>query len=259
MHFALRYKRRVTAKLIAVSLATSALAAVGASSATTTEATVRTVAMESSSQADPAATSAILHRVGLTPITMATAGLTTSEASQVIDAMMIHLLGLEDGRLLNETTARLNQAMRRAESTDSGQGLPNPVPAAPTPSETLSVPALRAEVQSMLDAAFDLATSGLSAAKKETLANVRANARWQLPTPYLAVRSSSRSTSEWISLRDALARRRYSIERGLSLDAQASGRLATADADPTVAAARADLQLLLSPIQEVWSDRLSPY
>ncbi len=103
--------------------------------------------------------------------------------------------------------------------------------------------------QAVLDALFTAATSGSSVAQRATLAQIRANARWKLPTEFLVV---SRTQPQWVELRDLLTHEKVCAKLGWDPDPNYVSRLALLRAQPAVAAAKTRLDSTLAAVRAAW-------
>lgn len=209
-------------------------------------------ASSSSSTAAPVAAvppleiGAMLTQAGLTPETLAAAGLTVGECNVVFDAATVYGLGANRLAQLREAIRALNQANERAVR-------PAPRAAGAPPVEPPDLAHLREIVDDLRDQAFSAYTGTLVPSQVQKLSNIRANSDWSaLPLPY---RTVTRERSEWLTLRAALDAKESARRRGRELDAVNAQRLAEADANQTVAAAAEDLAQRAAGIREIWDAR----
>ncbi len=103
--------------------------------------------------------------------------------------------------------------------------------------------------QAVLDALFTEATGGLGATQRATLAQIRANARWKLPTEFLVV---SRTQVQWVELRELLTHEKIAAKLGWDPDPDCVSQLALLRAQPQVAAAKTSLDSTLAAVRVAW-------
>lgn len=182
----------------------------------------------------------ILHRVNLTPETMAAAGLTTTQATSVVRSMGIYYASAENNVQIRLTTEAANA----------------PIPASATEAErTAAAESARdaaEQLKVLLDQAFEMSTITLEPALKQKLANMRANKNWGLPLPYLVVAPDARTPADWAKLRGALAHVSAAAKEDLTPKAAAVSIVSAADGAAEVVAAKADLANNLAAIKQAW-------
>jgi len=105
-----------------------------------------------------------------------------------------------------------------------------------------------------LDAVFAAATANLSAPQRSALAQIRANRAVdhskEFPIEFQVV---ERSEVQWVALRDALANEKQAIKYPDTLDEAAQSRLASARADPRVAAAIVSRNTTQEAVTAAWN------
>jgi hypothetical protein len=182
----------------------------------------------------------ILHRVNLTPETMAAAGLTAAQATSVMQSMGIHYAAADNNVQIRLTTEAANA----------------PIPASATDAErTAAAESARdaaEQLKVLLDQAFTMSTITLEPGQKQKLANMQANKNWGLPLPYLVVAPDARTPADWAKLRGALAHVSAAAKQDLTPKAAAVAVVSAADSNPDVVAAKADLTSNLAAIKQAW-------
>lgn len=91
---------------------------------------------------------------------------------------------------------------------------------------------------------------GLSPVQQNAFDTLRANRTWEVPVQYKVV---SRTESEWIALREALANARIAAQGQGEADQASAQRIADADALPAVSAARNALDAQLRAFKTAWN------
>jgi hypothetical protein len=166
-------------------------------------------------------------RAGLSPQALAAAGVDDENVAAIMGRFRAYLadhiadLRNADSQCASDVTQ--TQSARRA----GGMGHTQSVEA-PSPAQVAS--ALNARRQ-LLDAALDAAMTGLASEQKARLVSIRTNKHWEVPIEY---KVTSRTESEWVALRNALARKRQNAEAPAP----------AADSEAAVIAARAGLSEL---------------
>lgn len=194
-------------------------------------------------------TAVTLLRVGLGPEAIAASSVaSTSVADMVTDLQQSspaqgNELALADAAYA--TARQERDALRRL--VRSGQATPAQVLELAQAQQTLDT-ATTAR-QAVLDALFTAATSDLSTAQKDVLAEIRANARWKLPTEFLVI---ERTQPQWIQLRDLLMEEKICAKIGDTMDPASVTALAALRAAPAVATAKAQLDANLAAVQAAW-------
>ncbi|MCW5775663.1 MAG: hypothetical protein KIS87_04355 [Phycisphaeraceae bacterium] len=200
---------------------------------------------------EPAAPTAVelaaaLHRVGLSPERLAAAGLTANETSALVRDAAAHLDG-ERFQALKQADAAVREASRDVQRLErlarSGRAAGNDLGDLTTARATLA--AAESTLGSALGAFYEAAAGGLAGPKAARLATLRANAGWDLPVQYLA---ASRSEAEWVALRDALASLRICERLGEDPHHGCTTLVAQADADSSVANAKAALDANIAAV-----------
>lgn len=144
-------------------------------------------------------------RAGLTPQALAAAGVDDENVSGIVGRFRSYLadhiadLRTADSQCAADVTQI--QVARRA----GGMGHASPVEA---PSPTQAATAINAR-RALLNAALDAAMTGIGSEQKARLVSIRANKQWEVPIEY---KVASRTESEWVALRNALARKRQNAE-----------------------------------------------
>jgi hypothetical protein len=179
-----------------------------------------------------------LIRSGLGADALAAAGVAAVSVTPVLQAAADEL-NAHPGTLptadTSYTAARVESDRLRA-IIQSGQASQEQIASYQTQMANLA--AASGQRATALDAVFAAATANLSAPQRSALAQIRANRAVdhskEFPIEFLVL---SRTEAQWVALRDALANEKQAIKYPDTLDATAQALLATARADPTVAAA----------------------
>lgn len=195
-----------------------------------------------------------LARVGISPESMAAAGLTSAEATALVGAIKNHLV--TNSSVLASGDAALDVAKKSADAlarlVRTGLGTPADIAACAQAQQTLE--AAHVARAAALDAMFVAGVQGLPAAKRTVLGNIRANGVWSLPAEY---RVANRTEAQWIALRDAWAAKRTTVAIGGTLDPTSAAILATVDAEAAVSAAKASVQTSLGTIASAWNQAVA--
>ncbi len=202
----------------------------------------------------------LLRRVHLAPEALAAAGLSAEEADGVCSLMLLQSADHELVDAVQAATAAYSRALQaagtpRRAGPGPGQEHEGEQPASAS-ARAENLADSRAMLDGLLDTVWSAATTGLDADKKARLARIRSNqaAGWNLPAPYLVV---ERTGEDWKRLRSALATKHFVDHGGPVFPHTDTTIVATAHADPDVAAARQGLDLNLEPIQAAWANRLA--
>lgn len=214
---------------------------------------VTTAAKDSSQPVGPGQLAVELHAAGLDPDSLASAGFsaaqTTSAVSQVQEDFTTLGLELQSARLAlhdaSDDRARLASIVRSGTST-------------PEQREALAA-AYDAEQAARLDLAdavlalSSVATEGLPSNLVQVLGRIESNSGHDLPTWH---RATVRDDAEWRDIRYAVASERIHQSLGASVPASVQGILSTANADPAVAAARANYETNGVAVAVAWHDAI---
>lgn len=209
-------------------------------------------------QFDPGETSVMLSRLNLSPKHLAAAGLTVEETQLLIGRMMAHLAVHNSNGEIASATRALNQANARAARYPiqprrrSATPTTPDAPAASPPNIT----EIRANLSSKLDLAFNDVLQELPASKSTKLANMRANAKWELPLHYLVVAPNSRTDEQWLKLKGAVAHVGTAAQQGFEADAVPLAIFNEANADAAVSGALSDMNSRLAEIKTAWRELL---
>ena len=111
-----------------------------------------------------------------------------------------------------------------------------------------------AQRQTALDAVFSAATTNLAGPQRAGLSEIRANRAVDFskdyPIEFLVV---ERTQEQWVALRDALANERLAVRYPEMASQAAQSLLATLRSDPSVSAARANLDANLAAVTAAWN------
>lgn len=196
-----------------------------------------------------------LMEVGLSPETLAAAGLTAPAVTTLIGNAVEHLdehfSALQDARsALGSARADHDRLQRLVQSgTASAQDL----------TAFASAKTALSQAQAALDAQraslSTAATANLSQPQRAVLAAIAANARWDLPTPYLV---SQRTQPQWVAIRDALANERIAAKLSEEPNPNAASLLLSIRAEQATATAMTNLSANAATITTAWNSALQP-
>lgn len=190
----------------------------------------------------PVEIAGVLTLAGLTPETLAAAGVSVGECEVVFDSANVYCLQADRLRELRLAIRSLNEA--KAAAVRPRPGVPNP--------EEPSISQRQAAVDDLKNSAFQFVTSRFVASQTGKLTNMRDNQEWLLPLPYLTV---DRTKPQWLALRAALSAQRLHVEDGRELTPEITQLLSDVDANPSVSDARRDLTDRLQSITDAWNTR----
>jgi hypothetical protein len=191
-----------------------------------------------------------LRRTGLTPESLAAAGLAEQAVGTVVAAGRAYLVDHEaDLDAADEAfgTAR-NTRDRLQRLVESGLATENDVTALTAAQTALSTATTNRDA--ILSGLYDAAIAGLGGEQKAVIAQIKAGSAWDLPTQYLA---TTRSQTQWVDLRDDLANLRISAQLEEEPDPGCVQDVNTANADPAVAAASTNLSNQLAVVSQAWT------
>lgn len=194
-----------------------------------------------------------LGRVGIDAEALAASGAGSQQVAALIGSARGHLtdriqaLRDADAAVVGATAERdrLQRLVR------SGLGSAEDITALGAARAALSS-ALAAQ-SAQLQEVFEAAAQQLTSEQQERIGTIRANKSWGLPVQYLA---SSRTESEWIGLRDALANDRISVALGEEPDPAAHQVLLSAQGQHATASAATGLQTRLTEVTQAWDAAL---
>lgn len=176
----------------------------------------------------------LASQLGVGPAELLAAGASPADAAQVVanvnNWLVAHgpiLVLAEDAVVAaRRAEAIAKNAVRRDPSADNRAALA---------SATNSLAATSNHLRAIFDAALLAAVAGLPDQVRDSLASIRTASAVQVPE-YLKV--VSRSTEEWVALRDAAERDSTRRSTGQPARAEDAALLANAEADPRVVAAK---------------------
>jgi hypothetical protein len=193
-----------------------------------------------------------LRRVGITPESLAAAGLSGAAAAQAVAGVEEYLLdGLAGLRAADSAYASARQDVDRLErivvAGNSSQDDRSALAAARTALATAA-----AARDAAHGSVFEAATAHLEPERLAALQTIRSNAAaWDQPVQYLAV---SRGEAQRVELREALAAVRIAGEQGATPDQDAVNVVNTWNGDPAVAAATTNLSTNLPAVTQAWGE-----
>lgn len=194
-----------------------------------------------------------LVRVGLSPESLCAAGVVVSQdVSAVVDAAETYFLAHPtaiatadaDYASAKATFDRLERLVK------SGLGTQADVTALRQAESALA--SATSARSNAVDALFNAGIAGLSQARKDLLSRQRTNAASfgvSSAREFLVV---SRSQTDWVRLREALANEKISARYEEDPDATDQALLATCRADSSVADARTNLNTKLTSVKDAW-------
>ncbi len=194
-----------------------------------------------------------LLRAGLDPEALTAAGLSPGAATTLISDAYGHLI--DNPGVIDLADAAYAQAKPECDRLErlvrSGRATPEEVNACGAARMALTL--AESQRESVLSDMFSAGTWGLSEAQGSTLAAIRSNSNWDLPTEFLVV---DHTEAEWVQLREALANERIAAKLSEDPDPGAQAILAQFRSDPLVAMARANLDVNLDFLSSVWEQAL---
>jgi hypothetical protein len=189
----------------------------------------------------------LLSMIDLTPEALAAAGVSNLQCDGIFDAASAYCIQSDRIGQFQLANRNLNAAkawaVRSPRSTrDDGEP------------PTVTVAQAKDALADLKQTTFQFVTSGLNPAQVQLLAKIRANSHWGIPAPYLTV---DRTNRQWMALRGALSDKRRAAETGEELSPQTAQVVADAEADPTVATAKASSDSSLNTLKQTWQSRES--
>jgi hypothetical protein len=195
-----------------------------------------------------------LLRAGLSAEALACAGANANAVAALIDDAQLHM-NMHAAALAAADTAYASARVERDQLERKVQS------GAASKQEVAALAAAKSaftQAESMrgaeIEALFQTATAHLSVQQRATLAAIRTNQGWDLPVEYLA---GEHAQIDWVKLRDALANKKISAKYGDTPDAAAKSVLASVEASPATAGAKANKESLLSATQATWNTALT--
>ena len=189
-----------------------------------------------------------LDVLGLSPDSLAAAGLSAEQAAQIKANLKEHFDG--EGANLQTVIDRWGSAYRAADlsrrAVQSGKGTVEDL----TAKDAALATALAAK-NAAIDAAASAALDQIDGGVVQALARIKANRPNNVPVQYLLV---DRTEEEWRQLRDALSHQQTREAAGRELDADAVSVVAQADAQPATVAAAAAVANNLAAIRQAMSE-----
>ncbi|MFO0981426.1 MAG: hypothetical protein U1E76_06665 [Planctomycetota bacterium] len=192
-----------------------------------------------------------LTRVGLPSEPLAAAGVSTSATTDLVGRVETYLDAhplVIDTADAGYATAKQN-ADRLERLVKSGLGRPEDVSAYQQAAQDLA--AATSTRQQTLDAVFNAGTAALAENQKTIPAPPREPGRlWSAPLEFLVV--VSRSESDWVHLKQALANEKIAPRYGEDPDPGDQQFLATCRADGAVVTAKSNLDTNLAGVKAAW-------
>ncbi len=195
-----------------------------------------------------------LALAGITPETLAAAGVAAESVEGVIDDAREHLA--EHGTALwaamdahREAVADRDTRLRKVVSGVASQ---NEKSAADSACSALSSACSGRD--SALDGLYAAATAGLGSEQKAVLAVLRANKGRDLPVKY---KTAARTDAEWTALRDALAGVRIANKTGEEVAEADTTLVSNTDAENAVSAAATGLGNNLAGVSSAWESAVA--
>jgi len=197
-----------------------------------------------------------LHRVSLDPESLTAAGLSPTEADEIVGEVQTHMTatpGALDAADAGCASSKIayNDMLRTIRAGIASE------------QEVGSLPGLASDLatdestrDAMLNDIFETTIAlEFTNPQQTALENIRANRHWKLPVEYLVV---NRSEQEWVDLRDALAHERICEETGEEVDPEIAAFLAQVRSDAAVSGAMASLSTGLALVTSAWEDAVNP-
>ena len=191
-----------------------------------------------------------LSRTGLSAESLAAAGATAVQTTALVDDARSYLtLHVQEVRDTEQALADAKFESDRLErKIQAGLGTQEDLAAYAT-AKAAAAAALAARDAELADF-YTAAAEDLSATPKAVLSKLKGNTVWDVLPQY---RAADRTQAEWVALRDALANKRIAEAAGGTPDEGCTQLLATADADPAVSAAKANLDSKLAEVTTAWN------
>lgn len=194
-----------------------------------------------------------LIRAGLEPNALCAAGVSAQAVTTLVNNAETHLS--QNPGALGSADSAVAEARVNFDSLEhliqSGQASPEQVGQFGSSSSALAN--ALAQRQTALNNIFGAATTSLSEDQKSILNTIRSNSGWEMPVEF---RTINRAEIQWVSLREALANERISAASGEDPDPDSQTLLAQLGAEPTVAAAIANLQTNLMNVTTAWNSAI---
>ena len=199
---------------------------------------------------------ATLIRASLDAEALAAAGLTTAEATAVVENV-IDYLGGQTPTALNSADSDYVSAKVEVDSlrrkVRSGLASSEEVTDLATAKSELST--AEAARESALASLFTEGTADLSAGKVAILETIRDNREWRLPVQYLVV---ERTQQEWVNLGNALTNEKIAAKEEEAMHGGCASMLSTCNADSDVATAKVAVDTSHAAVQTAWNAALEP-
>lgn len=194
-----------------------------------------------------------LLRAGLSPEALACAGVNANGVEELIEVAGTHLTQYASNLATADTNyaaarVQVDAIERKAQSCTASQEELTQLATANS-----SLAQATAARTAALDSLITSATAHLSAGQRTTLATIRSNASWALPTQYLA---ENRSQTDWVKLRDALANQKISAKYGETPDETCQSFLSAVHATQATSAAVSNNESLLATVKATWATAL---
>lgn len=211
--------------------------------------------VESESEGDagpePMAVAVVLHRAGMDPDALASAGVQPAELAQVISQARTRFSVLEaalevaDGNRAEtkRTVTALERLIRSGRAADEDIAALAPARAARDAAE--------AGCRLIVTDIGESGREGMEPSVVQQVETILMNRHWKLPTPYLVI---ERSEVDWVRLRNLLAIERIAAQDGEDVPVEVAQALGEVRSQPQVAAAldahaeRAEL------LAQMWAD-----
>lgn len=202
----------------------------------------------------PAEIDLLIRRTGVTPETLAAAGVAPqSVAAMIADAVnyiVPNFSAIRDAQIGHDQAKKIHDSLARLVPT----GRATTQQRAQLDTARTDLANARAARDAFFAAIYDEIAGNQTQAQALTLATLKANSGWSHPVQYKA---ANRPEADWVDLRDALANIRIASKRGEQPDPAAVQLVAQADANAAVSAARTGLNNL-PLIQIQWENAINP-
>lgn len=207
--------------------------------------TTNTTTPAASLKSAPVSPRAILATCGISPATLAAAGCSSSDATSVVIAAKS--FSEQFGQSLADARDTLGAARKTLASSKKSND-PEALSAAQA-----GLTDAEAAVSSLTNTALDTVTAPLSSTERTLLATISANKGRDLPLAYLTV---TRTDSEWVALRDALAIRKDCAAKSTTEPDTITSLIASVESQTEVGQALAAAQNSLAGIEAAWTAAL---
>lgn len=192
----------------------------------------------------------LLHATGLTPEPLAASGVTAQQTTAIITRMRQQAPQLASQLISAEQAyeAAYREHDRLERLVRSGTATAQDVTALTASAAALQT--ARSDLSAVVQGALEEAAAVIGANAAATIGAVRNTSDTGLAIPYRVI---ARSSADWVALRNAVAARDIRTRLGELPPARSVALIASAEADPAVAAARVSLELNSAAVATAWN------